>query len=68
MRTSRLAECVVVLSLASIAVPARAHLEREIASPVRPGPVPDINRVNPNRSFLAALLDPMGVLILLWRR
>lgn len=31
------------------AAPAFAHSERPIASPIRPGPVPDVTRVNPRR-------------------
>jgi hypothetical protein len=32
---------------AALAAPAAAHRERQIASPIRPGPVPDPARVNP---------------------
>src|SRR5262249_51136360 len=36
------------LALALSAGPASAHQERQILSPVRPGPTPDINRVSPH--------------------
>lgn len=36
-----------VLLMLISAVPAAAHKERQIASPPRPGPVPDVARVNP---------------------
>jgi hypothetical protein len=36
------------LALLTPAAPALAHSERQIASPIRPGPVPDIDRRNPH--------------------
>ncbi len=49
MRPARLFGGTVALWIGLLAVPAFAHKERPIASPIRPGPLPDINRVNPNR-------------------
>src|SRR5262245_53194534 len=49
MRCRRRAVSVVVVALGLICSPARAHLERPIESPIRPGPVPDVHRVNPNQ-------------------
>src|SRR5205085_184502 len=38
---------IIVIALLMLVVDASAHRERRDPSPVRPGPVPDINRVNP---------------------
>jgi len=47
MRRLLLINRVVALCMLFGIVPAWAHLERPIDSPIRPGPVPDINRINP---------------------
>jgi len=49
MDRARLLGCAVAVCASLISGVALAHKERQIASPIRPGPLPDIARVNPNR-------------------